>query len=186
MQTRLFVLLLLLGANLHATAQSLEAFASGSAGANFVIFSATDTVINGKYIPAAASKLYRIDKATGKATAIVPNGGANYRHLDALGYNPIDNFLYALHDSTTANITPTGLELHPNTQLVRVDKNGREGILYAIAPPSAGVKPTLIIPTAADIDASGNYYFPAIVIKGITQTEPFVVDFDLYIGRPSG
>ncbi len=112
------------------------------------------------------SSLYEID--TLDITAL-PFGNPLPPQINALGYNPMDDFLYAMNDADT-----TG-----SPDLYKIDANGNYEVLGQILPPPTIATDfgTTVLWHVGDVDAAGIYHFPAVVVQSVVPAA-----YTMYLG----
>jgi Secretion system C-terminal sorting domain len=137
----------------------------------------------GDYIAPKASKLYKTNPTTGALTQIGQNDLGV--HINALAYNPVDNFLYGMVDTTTFDRARFSFE-----QLSVVYRIGQEGCKQRMGTVIAPLNnPTAytsgIVSFVGDMDKAGNYYFPAFVVNSLDLVGN-TIDYDLYLGKIAG
>jgi Secretion system C-terminal sorting domain len=173
---------LLLTANFSLTAQTCTPFSGACNTAQYTVLGPQETsnLATGEYVLPQPSKLYKTDGATGALTQI--GTGNMGLHVNALAYNPSDNFLYGMVDSTVFD--RANLNFTQASFLYRIGEGAcmqRMGpVLAPAANPAAYARG--VFSFVGDMDKAGNYYFPAIVVNTL-DVATSVVSYDLYLGK---
>ncbi len=179
---QLFTTILLAAIATMSFAQPVLPFTAPSTPKYYAVFGPQETVdaSGNNYTPPQPSKLYEVNSVTGGLTKL--GEGDMGMHVNALAYNRTDNFLYGIVDSTTGSLVP--LSINQRAMMYRIGQNANMLRMGVITPPAtiATDVTSSVFSFVGDMDAQGNYFFPAIVVHSYSIA-PSAIDYDLFVGR---